>query len=92
MVSLALALGLSEMASQKVRIDSLFLDEGFGTLDEDALETVLGALSELWNDGKLIGIISHISALKERIHAQIEIQPSSNGRSSLSGHGCEKIN
>ena len=90
-VSLTLALGLSKMASRKVRVDSLFLDEGFGTLDEDALETSLDTLSGLQQDGKLIGIISHVSALKERISTQINIIPVSGGRSSLSGPGCTKV-
>jgi len=89
-VSLTLALGLSKMASRKVRVDSLFLDEGFGTLDEEALETSLDTLSGLQQDGKLIGIISHVSALKERISTQINITPVSGGRSSLSGPGCTK--
>lgn len=89
-VSLTLALGLSKMASRKVRVDSLFLDEGFGTLDEEALETALETLSGLQQDGKLIGIISHVSALKERIRTQLSITPVSGGRSSLSGPGCSK--
>ncbi|MEA3287983.1 MAG: AAA family ATPase, partial [Candidatus Marinimicrobia bacterium] len=78
-VSLTLALGLSKMASRKVRVDSLFLDEGFGTLDEETLETALETLSSLHQDGKLIGIISHIPALKERISTQISIDPISGG-------------
>ena len=90
LVSLTLALALSKMASRKVRVDSLFLDEGFGTLDEEALETALETLSGLQQDGKLIGIISHISALKERISTQINITPVSGGRSSLSGPGCTR--
>lgn len=90
-VSLSLALGLSKMASQKVRVDSLFLDEGFGTLDEDALETALESLSSLQHDGKLIGVISHVPALKERIHTQIAIQPINGGKSEISGPGCRKI-
>ena len=89
-VSLTLALGLSRMASRRVRVDSLFLDEGFGTLDEDALETALETLSGLQQDAKLIGIISHVSALKERIRTQITITPESGGRSSLAGPGCRK--
>ena len=89
-VSLTLALGLSKMASKKVRVDSLFLDEGFGTLDEDALETALETLSGLQQDGKLIGIISHVSALKERISTQIKISPVSGGRSTVSGPGCKR--
>ena len=90
-VSLTLALGLSKMASRKVRVDSLFLDEGFGTLDEETLETALETLSGLQQDGKLIGIISHVSALKERISTQINITPVSGGRSLLSGPGCTKV-
>jgi exonuclease SbcC len=89
-VSLTLALGLSQMASKKVRVDSLFLDEGFGTLDEETLETALESLSALQQEGKLIGIISHVSALKERISTQISITPLSGGRSMLSGPGCTK--
>lgn len=89
-VSLALALGLSKMASQKVRVDSLFLDEGFGTLDESALEIALETLAGLQDDGKLIGVISHVSALKERISAQINVQPISGGRSKITGPGVSK--
>ncbi len=91
-VSLTLALGLSQMASRKIRVDSLFLDEGFGTLDEDALETALETLSGLQQDGKLIGIISHVSALKERISTQISINPVSGGKSNITGPGCKWLN
>ena len=91
-VSLSLALGLSKMASRKVRVDSLFLDEGFGTLDEDALESALETLSGLQQDGKLIGIISHVSALKERISTLISVHPVSGGKSVISGPGCEGNN
>ncbi len=89
-VSLSLALGLSHMASKNVRVDSLFLDEGFGTLDEEALETALETLAGLQQDGKLIGVISHVPALKERISTQIQINPQTGGRSVISGPGCEK--
>jgi len=91
LVSLALSLGLSGMASRSVRVDSLFLDEGFGTLDEDALETALETLSGLQRDGKLIGIISHVPALKERIGAQIQVEAVMAGRSRLHGPGCRRI-
>jgi len=90
-VSLTLALGLSKMASRKVRVDSLFLDEGFGTLDEEALETALETLSGLQQENKLIGIISHVSALKERISTQISIVPVSGGKSMITGPGCNRI-
>lgn len=91
LVSLALALGLSQMASRNVRVDSLFLDEGFGTLDEDALETALETLASLRRDGKLIGVISHVAALKDRISAQIQIIPETGGRSRIAGPGCRRI-
>ena len=90
-ISLALALGLSQMASQNVRVDSLFLDEGFGTLDEDALDTALEALSSLQQSGKLIGVISHVSSLKERIGTQIIVGPQTGGRSLVSGPGCSRL-
>jgi exonuclease SbcC len=90
-VSLALALGLSQMASRNVRVDSLFLDEGFGTLDEDALETALETLAGLRQDGKLIGVISHVAALKERIGARIEVIPGTGGKSRISGPGCRGL-
>ncbi|MBF0349716.1 MAG: AAA family ATPase [SAR324 cluster bacterium] len=90
-VSLSLALGLSQMASRNVRVDSLFLDEGFGTLDEEALDTALETLAGLRADGKLIGVISHVPALKERINTQIQVIPQTGGRSMIMGPGCEKI-
>lgn len=89
-VSMALALGLSSMAGHTIRVDSLFLDEGFGTLDDDALETALETLSELKQDGKLIGVISHIPALKERISTQITVSPITGGKSVISGPGCRR--
>ena len=78
-VSLALAIGLSKMVSGKVRVDSLFLDEGFGTLDDEAMDLALNTLSSLQAEGKLIGIISHIDKIKERISNKIELIPKSNG-------------
>ncbi|MBR7888015.1 AAA family ATPase [Marinomonas sp. A79] len=73
LVSLALALALSDLVSHKTSIDSLFLDEGFGTLDTETLESALDALDNLHASGKTIGIISHITALKERIPVQIKL-------------------
>lgn len=83
-VSLSLALGLSALASQKISIDSLFLDEGFGTLDADSLELALNALNQLQSSGKMIGVISHVEALKERISLQIRVTPKGDGTSLLS--------
>ena len=74
LVSLALALALSDLVSAKTSIDSLFLDEGFGTLDNDTLEIALSALDSLNASGKMIGVISHIDALKKRIDVQIEVK------------------
>lgn len=88
LVSLALALGLSEMSSGKARIDSLFIDEGFASLDENYLEAALQTLSALsTREGKLVGVISHVEALKERIDAQIEVTKRTGGRSTISGPG-----
>ena len=74
LVSLALALALSDLVSHKTSIDSLFLDEGFGTLDSDTLEIALDALDNLNACGKMIGVISHIEAMKERIPVQIHVK------------------
>jgi exonuclease SbcC len=90
LVSLALALGLSAMSSRNVRVDSLFLDEGFGTLDEDSLEVALSALAGMKQEGKLIGVISHVQTLKERIPVQIVVEKISGGSSRLSGPGCRR--
>ncbi len=74
LVSLALALALSDLVSNKTSIDSLFLDEGFGSLDGDTLEIALTALDSLNASGKMIGVISHVEAMKERIPAQIRVE------------------
>lgn len=89
-VSLALALGLSEMSAGRARIDSLFIDEGFASLDEDYLEAALQTLSALGSrEGKLVGVISHVEELKERIDVQIEVKKLSGGRSTLTGPGVK---
>ncbi|VXC49955.1 exonuclease, dsDNA, ATP-dependent [Enterobacterales bacterium 8AC] len=74
LVSLALALALSDLVSHKTSIDSLFLDEGFGTLDAETLDTALDALDSLNATGKTIGVISHVEAMKERIPLQIKVK------------------
>lgn len=74
LVSLALALALSDLVSHKTSIDSLFLDEGFGTLDAETLDTALDALDSLNATGKTIGVISHVEAMKERIPVQIKVK------------------
>jgi len=90
-ISLALALGLSQMASQNIRVDSLFLDEGFGTLDEESLDIALDTLTNLQQEGKLIGVISHVQALKDRILTQIKVEKLSGGFSQITGQGCQRI-
>jgi exonuclease SbcC len=84
LVSLALALGLSDLASRKVQINSLFIDEGFGTLDAETLDVAITALENLQAGGKNIGIISHIEALKERIGTQIQLSREAGGTSRIS--------
>lgn len=86
-VSLALALGLAQMASSRVRVDSLFLDEGFGTLDPETLEVALDTLASLRQEGKMIGLISHVGALQERIATQLVVVPGPGGHSRLEGPG-----
>ena len=76
LVSLALALALSDLVSHKTSIDSIFLDEGFGTLDGETLEIALDALDSLNASGKMIGVISHVDALKERIPVQLKVSNS----------------
>lgn len=90
-ISLALALGLSAMSSQNIQIDSLFLDEGFGTLDEESLEIALDTLSTLQQSGKIIGIISHVPLLKARIDVQLHLLAGPDGRSILSGPGVSAL-
>ena len=90
-ISLSLALGLSNMASHRMQVDSLFLDEGFGTLDEEALDVALDTLTNLQQSGKLIGVISHIQALKDRISSQIQVVPQTGGISKIIGAGITKL-
>jgi len=82
-VSLSLALGLANMAGKNMRIDTMFIDEGFGTLDSDYLDVALNALSNLQSEGKIIGVISHLTELKERISTHIEVVPMGNGHSKI---------
>jgi len=87
LVSLALALALSDLVSHKASIDSLFLDEGFGTLDGETLEIALDALDTLNASGKTIGVISHVEGLKERIAVQLRVgKVNGAGVSTLSIH------
>ena len=83
LVSLALALSLSKMASKKITIKSLFMDEGFGTLDDETLAIALGALDSLQAKGSSIGVISHVKELKDAIPAQIQVSKKGGGLSSV---------
>lgn len=82
-ISLALALGLSDLNSDKAQISSLFLDEGFGTLDNESLDGALSVLENLHQSGKTIGVISHVKSLQERIPVQIRVKKIGNGVSTL---------
>ena len=76
LAALALALGLADVVQTRAggrRLDTLFIDEGFGALDADALDTALKVLTELQRDGRLVGIISHVPELKERIDVRLEV-------------------
>ena len=84
MAALSLALGLSDCVSgfsRSVELDSLFIDEGFGTLDSESLDLAMDVIFNLTNNNKLIGIISHIEDLKSRIQNQITTIKSPNGSS-----------
>ena len=84
MASLSLALGLSDeiqSVSGGVRVDAMFVDEGFGTLDESALHQAIGALQRLTQGGRLVGIISHVDALKDCVEKQILVTKDRTGGS-----------
>ena len=83
LVSLALALGLSSLSSNNLRVESLFIDEGFGSLDADSLRTAMEALEQLQIQGRKIGVISHVQEMSERISVQIQVNKAVNGRSSI---------
>jgi|GEM_PF-77407 len=83
LVSLALALGLAAMASGRLRIESLFIDEGFGTLDPESLQTVMDALDRLQDQGRKVTVITHVQELHERIPTQIQVRKLGHGQSKL---------
>jgi len=83
MVSLALALGLSHLAGGDLRIESLFIDEGFGTLDPTTLRSVMGALSSLHAQGRKVGVVTHVEEMKEQIDVRIEVVRVGPGRSQV---------
>ena len=83
LASLALALGLANLAGRNVQIDSLFIDEGFGSLDADSLDLAISALDTLREDNKTVGVISHVELLKERISTQIIVTKQTGGTSAI---------
>ena len=92
LISLSLALGIADFASRTVRVDSLFLDEGFGSLDGDTLRNVLDCLKrQQQKDGKMLGIITHVDAVVDSIAQKIEVKPSAGGHSVIRGEGVSHL-
>jgi len=83
LISLALALGLSSLSSNRMKVESLFIDEGFGSLDIDTLRVAMDALERLQTQGRKIGVISHVAEMTERITTQIRVIKTSNGKSRI---------
>ncbi|MCQ3033702.1 AAA family ATPase [Pseudomonas syringae] len=83
LVSLALALGLASMASSTLKIESLFIDEGFGSLDPESLQLAMDALDGLQAQGRKVGVISHVQEMHERIPVQIQVKRQGNGLSTV---------
>lgn len=81
LVSLALALGLSSLSSNRMNVESLFIDEGFGSLDMDTLRIAMDALERLQMQGRKIGVISHVAEMTERIPARVQVVKAGSGRS-----------
>lgn|GEM_PF-570979 len=81
LVSLALAMGLASLSSEQVPVESLFIDEGFGSLDSDSLKVAIEALDALQSQGRKVGVISHVPDMAERIGIQIQVKPEGQGRS-----------
>ncbi|MCF2857778.1 AAA family ATPase [Pseudoalteromonas sp. SMS1] len=88
LVSLALALGLASLSSNQVQINSLFIDEGFGTLDPETLSVALDALDALQSQGRKVGVISHVAQMTERVATQIQIKKQAGGYSSVVTSQC----
>lgn len=83
LVSLALALGLASLSSQRVKVESLFIDEGFGSLDADTLRVAMDALDILQGQGRKVGVISHVAEMTERIPTQIQVIKGTGGQSKI---------
>lgn len=83
LVSLSLALGLASLSSNKVQINSLFIDEGFGTLDSETLSVAMDALDSLQAQGRKVGVISHVTQMSERVATQVHVAKRSGGYSTV---------
>jgi len=83
LVSLALALGLASLSSSKTQVESLFIDEGFGTLDQETLDIAIASLDTLQGLGRKVGIISHVPILVERIGVRVVVEKIGGGRSQV---------
>ncbi|GAA4309125.1 AAA family ATPase [Compostibacter hankyongensis] len=83
LVSLALALGLASLSSSRMKVESLFIDEGFGSLDPATLNIAMDALERLHNQGRKVGVISHVQEMTERIPVQIKVSKQQGGRSKV---------
>ena len=84
LASLALALGLAEVVQSNnggIELDTLFIDEGFGTLDSETLDTVMNTIESLRENGRTIGLISHVEEMKNRIPTQIVVEKGQRGSS-----------
>lgn len=82
LVSLALALGLASLSANRMNVESLFIDEGFGSLDPNTLNIAMDALERLHNQGRKVGVISHVQEMTERIPVQIKVSKQRSGRGS----------
>ena len=93
LVSLSLALGIADFASRNVRVESLFLDEGFGTLDNATLEDVMNCLRIQQHEGKMLGIITHVDSLMDAIEQKIKVEhnPREKGHSKITGPGVTQV-
>jgi len=83
LVSLALALGLASLSSSRMQVESLFIDEGFGSLDPNTLNIAMDALERLHNQGRKVGVISHVQEMTERIPVQIKVSKQNSGKSKV---------
>lgn len=90
LISLALALGLSSLSAMHTKVESLFIDEGFGTLDRESLEQVLAALDALQASGRQVGLISHVEGMAEQLGARVEVRPLGHGKSKITVQGANR--